>query len=73
MTIEELLAEARRYAKMSTNDTATIAMRGTYAQIAQACAQTAQAMMGAEARQEWLEQRAADYATDRDDYAVSSH
>jgi len=45
MTIEELMAEARRYAKMSTNDTATIAMRGTYAQIAQACAQTAQAMI----------------------------
>ena len=49
MTIEELMAEARRYAKMSTNDTATIAMRGTYAQIAQACAQTAQAMILAQA------------------------
>ena len=45
MTIEELMAEARRYAKMSTNDTATIAIRGIYAQIAQACAQTAQAMI----------------------------
>lgn len=45
MTIDELLAEARWHAKMSTNDTGTIAVRSTYAEIAQACAQTAQVMM----------------------------
>ena len=77
MTIEELLESARGYCHLADRemerDRGSLDKAAQYAAIAQACAYTAQAMMGAEARQEWLEQRAADYATDRDDYAVSSH
>jgi hypothetical protein len=43
MTIDELLAEAQRYTKLALNN--TTGDRATLAQIAQACAQTAQAMM----------------------------
>ena len=77
MTIDELLGSARGYCNLAERemgrDRGTLAQATQYAAIAQAFAQTAQAMMAQEARQEWLEQRAADYATDRDDYAVSSH
>jgi len=43
MTIDELLAEAQRYTKLALNN--TTGDRATLAQIAQACAQTAQAMI----------------------------
>lgn len=72
MTIDELLQMACEYCSDADQE-AGINESMRFALVAQACAQTAQAMMAAEARQEWLEQRAADYATDRDDYAVSSH
>ena len=60
MTIDELLTEARRYTKLALSN--TTGDRATLAQIAQACAQTAQAMIAAnmdrrdaERHAEWLE------------------
>ena len=43
MTIDELLADAQRYTKLALSN--TTGDRATLAQIAQACAQTARAMM----------------------------
>lgn len=77
MTIDELLESARGYCHLAEReigrDRGTLEQATRYATIAQAFATTAQAMMGAEARQEWLEQRAEELSTDRDDYMVSSY
>ena len=61
MTIDELLAEARRLTKLAANST-NLDKAAQWAAVAQACAQTAQAMIAAntdrrdaERHAEWLE------------------
>ena len=48
MTIDELLAEASRYAKLSTQGSGSDPVRNTYAQISQACAETVLATIAAQ-------------------------
>ena len=78
MNVERMLDEAKRgvsnalYCLEEKAEPDTV-LASAWAAYAQATATTAQAMMGAEARQEWLEQRAEDYRIDVDDYRVSSH